>query len=48
MVDLPHDFVMILHLVIVNALCMLLLGDLLGDLGEESALLFDFIAVFII
>ena len=48
LVDLPHNFVMILHLIIVNALCMLLPRDLLGDLGEESALLCDLIAVLII
>ena len=48
LVDLPHNFVMILHLIIVNALSMLLPRDLLGDLGEESALLCDFIAVVII
>ena len=48
LVDLPHYFIVILHLVIVDALCMLLLGDLLGNFGEESALLCDFIAVVII
>lgn len=45
MIDLPHYFIMILHLVEINALSMLLSGDLLGNCSEKFALLGELSAV---